>query len=75
MKCNIDDKGRRIRRVNGYACCGAGLALLGAGLARVGPRAKLAGAGSLLIAGGAFQIYESRKGWCVLRAMGVNTPV
>ena len=29
----------------------------------------------VLVAGGAFQIYEGWCGWCVLRAMGIKTPV
>ncbi len=33
----------------------------------------LAVAGS--IAGGSFSIWESRAGWCVVRAMGFKTPV
>jgi uncharacterized membrane protein YccC len=29
----------------------------------------------LVALAGVFAIYESRKGWCVMRAMGVKTPM
>lgn len=28
-----------------------------------------------LTLGGAFAIYEARAGWCVVRAMGIRTPL
>ena len=31
--------------------------------------------GLLMLAGGAFQVFEARAGWCVLRAMGVRTKI
>ena len=27
------------------------------------------------MAGGAFAIYEARAGWCVVRALGIKTPL
>jgi hypothetical protein len=27
------------------------------------------------ILGGAFAIYEARAGWCIVRAMGIKTPL
>lgn len=29
--------------------------------------------GAFLVLAGVFQIFESRKGWCALRAMGIKT--
>jgi len=28
-----------------------------------------------MFAGGALGIYEGRSGWCIARAMGINTPI
>jgi hypothetical protein len=30
---------------------------------------------ALCLVNGPFMIFESRKGWCVLRAMGMKTPI
>ena len=75
MKCNIESKGRRVRQASGYFCSAVGVGLAAAGLATLGPRRALLVGGACLIALGAFQVYEGRKGWCVVRAMGVSTPV
>lgn len=81
MKCNIDDKGRRVRRTGGIVCCVAGAALVAVFLAaRFGVLSAhysyaLPIVGLALLAGGVFQLYEARKGWCALRAMGVKTRV
>jgi uncharacterized membrane protein HdeD (DUF308 family) len=74
MKCNIDDKGRRVRRTGGIVCCVAGVALVIVFLAAHFSYATLL-VGLGLIAGGMFQLFEARKGWCALRAMGVKTRV
>ncbi len=81
MKCNIDEKGRRVRRAGGIVCCVAGAALVIIFLAaryrylsaHYGYPVLLVGLG--LLAGGVFQLYEARKGWCALRAMGMKTRV
>lgn len=74
MRCNIDQGGRRVRRTIGYLCITIGALLL---LAWAIP-----GGGwvawvvtTLLLAAGAFAIFEARRGWCAVRAMGFRTPV
>jgi hypothetical protein len=74
MKCNIDEKGRRVRRAGGIVCCLAGAALVIVFLAAHHSYAILL-VGLALLAAGVFQLYEARKGWCALRAMGVKTRV
>lgn len=72
--CNIGARGRVVRLVGGLLMLAVGLAMtvgLGVGV--------FAGVGGwvmavILLAGGAFQVYEGWAGWCVLRAMGVRTP-
>ena len=75
MQCNIDGKGRIARLICGALTITTGVVLLV--LAGVG---TLAGwwpwvAGGLAVALGAFQVYESWCGWCVMRAMGFKTPM
>ncbi len=74
MTCNIDAKGRAIRRTAGVLCCVLGIILLALALAAHGYRWLFIGIGLTLLAAGLFQLYESRKGWCALRAMGMKTP-
>ena len=74
MQCNIDQKGRRVRMIGGIVCTIGGLVCLGvamAGLAVI----KMVCTGIALLISGAFQIYEARKGWCAIRAMGFKTPI
>tara|TARA_Y100000768_G_C23578670_1_gene496065 strand:+ start:205 stop:435 length:231 start_codon:yes stop_codon:yes gene_type:complete len=72
LTCNINAAGKAARlRVGILAVAGGlGTALLVATgvLPSIG---WIAVAGS--IAGGCFSIWESRAGWCVVRAMGFNT--
>lgn len=74
MQCNIDAKGRAVRRNGGIVCLVLGAVCLGAAYAGVSRRAFV-GAGLGLIAAGLFQLFEARKGWCAVRAMGIKTPV
>jgi hypothetical protein len=73
MQCNIDGRGVRFRRVWGAMNVMVGVVLAGLGLWS-GIWWVWILAGACLLAGG-FAIYESRKKWCVLRAMGVKTKV
>ena len=74
VQCNIDQKGRSVRRNGGLLCLALGAASLGAAYSGVSRRLFL-GAGVCLVLAGLFQLYESRKGWCVIRALGIKTPV
>ena len=75
MKCNLEARGRRLRLITGIACGLAGvvfgLLALVAGLAF--GWFLLGGIG--LLAAGVFQVFEARKGWCIVRAMGIKTPL
>jgi hypothetical protein len=73
MQCNIDQLGRRIRIISGYiSCVGAVLLAIVGLLDRALLFWFLVFAG-LLLASGLFQIFEGKKGWCVVRAMGIKT--
>jgi hypothetical protein len=73
MKCNIDARGRALRRNSGLVCCVLG-GLLVTGTLWDRFFWLFLGTGIVLILAGVFQLYESRKGWCALRAMGIKTP-
>jgi hypothetical protein len=75
MKCNIDARGKRWRLISGVGCSAAGpvLGTLAFALDRGFWGLLIGGAG--LLAGGLFQVFEARKGWCAVRAMGFKTPV
>ena len=75
MQCNIDRTGRRVRFAWGIL-----MLILAAGTAALGwmeivPAAWAWGGGLLFTALGIFGLYEARKGWCAVRAMGIKTPV
>ena len=75
LQCNIDAKGKLLRLINGIALVVVGivLAVFWAVWAQGG---VIAWAVSIvLLAGGAFSIFEARAGWCVLRAMGLRTRI
>jgi hypothetical protein len=74
MQCNIDSRGRMIRRNSGAVCGGLGGLLLIAGTLWGGSSWPWLAVGIALLGAGVFQLYESRKGWCALRAMGIKTP-
>ena len=75
MECNIDQKGRLARLYTGIFAIAVGIALalltyLSGIPATLG---WIAVAGSVF--GGAFAIFEARKGWCIVRAVGIKTPL
>jgi len=74
-ECNIDARGKVARFVGGLA--GVAFSLLLAVLLITDVVAHDFGwyavAGAFF--GGAFAIFEARAGWCVVRAMGVKTPL
>ena len=75
MECNIDAQGKAARFLGGTASVIAGLVL--AALLYTDILAFDLGwyavAGALF--GGAFAIWEARAGWCVVRAIGIKTPL
>ena len=73
LTCNIDQRGRRARLVGGIivGLCGVALIIIGAAINSPG----LLIAGIFLCASGSFMIFEGARGWCVLRALGIKTPM
>lgn len=74
LTCNINSRGRLARLIYGI-----GLIALGIVLAAVWawPQGQVwmwaVSIGCVL--GGAFAVFEARAGWCVIRAMGIKTPM
>jgi hypothetical protein len=71
MQCNIDQRGARYRLV--WGIMNLVVAGVAGGLAvwwHIWWLWIVAGVG---VAGGVLAIYESRKKWCIMRAMGVKT--
>ena len=74
MQCNIDKKGRIARAIWGALCLFAGIAIgIMCLLGKLSP--GFYWATGLLIPAGLFAIYEAKKSWCVVRAMGFKTPM
>ena len=75
MECNIDQKGRLARLYTGIIAIVFGIALALFTYFSVIPATLgwMAVAGSVF--GGAFAIFEARKGWCIVRAIGIKTPL
>lgn len=75
LQCNIDAKGKAVRMAGGVVFVLVGIAMMivlwASSIVGWGPWAVAV----LIILGGGFAIFESRAGWCVLRAMGVNTRI
>jgi hypothetical protein len=74
LQCNIDARGKVIRLIAGLIFLVGGFILL---FAWAWPaRSVLAWTVALVaVAGGAFAIFEARAGWCIVRAMGLKTPM
>ena len=73
LACNIDQRGRRARLIGGGVVDVCGLALLVTGM--VSHSLSLIVVGIFLDITGSFMIFEGARGWCVLRAMGMKTPM
>jgi hypothetical protein len=72
LACNIDARGRAVRRTGGFAVLVVGLALLGVWAVPTGGVCAWMGSCTLVLIG-AFCVFEAWTGWCALRAMGVKT--
>ncbi len=75
MQCNIDAKGKAARLISGIIVMLVGVVLLVLGLLDVIEPNWIYLVAAVVLAAGAFQIYEARAGWCVMRAMGFKTPM
>ena len=74
MQCNIDARGKRLRLINGIVTLAIGLVLVFAWAVPSGTRVAWV-VTILVLASGAFMIWEARAGWCAVRAMGFKTPI
>ena len=72
LQCNIDARGKAVRLVYGVVTAVAGVVLIFV-WARPGGGWIAWTVSLLMLLGGAFAVFESRAGWCVLRAMGFKT--
>jgi hypothetical protein len=72
LTCNIDDKGARVRRVWGVMCLM--IAALLAAMAYWSGTWWLWMIVAVVFGLGVLGLFEARKKWCVMRAMGVKTP-
>ncbi len=73
LVCNIDARGAFARRIWGTA--NLLLAALAAILAWWLATWWLWIIAAVCTVGGLFALYEARKKWCVVRAMGIKTPM
>jgi len=73
MQCNIDHRGARVR-----LWWGIGSLLVAVTLAVIALWRQSVIVGCIATAaavGGGFAIFEARKRWCVLRAVGIKTKI
>tara|TARA_B100001564_G_C20597805_1_gene651120 strand:- start:450 stop:683 length:234 start_codon:yes stop_codon:yes gene_type:complete len=73
--CNIDAKGRLVRFFTGILAILGGftIAILIVKGILSSETYGIIVAGSIV--GGAFAMWEAREGWCVVRALGIKTPL
>ena len=74
LQCNIDSRGRAGRLIKGLVLLAAGVAMLLL-WALPGGSAWAWVATAVVLAGGAFAVFEAWAGWCVVRAMGFKTRI
>jgi hypothetical protein len=74
LSCNIDRQGRRVRRLGGLVMLLIGAVLLAVWAVPAGGACAWTGS-VVLLAAGAFCVFESQTGWCAVRAMGFKTRV
>ena len=75
LECNLDAKGKAARLLGGIASIVGALilaALLATDTIAFGLGWYAVGGA---IFGGAFAIFEARAGWCIVRAIGIKTPL
>ncbi len=75
MQCNIDSRGKAARLIWGIVCVLVGVVLIVLGALQVLAGWWLWALAAVFVLGGAFAIFEARKGWCAVRAMGIKTPM
>jgi hypothetical protein len=73
LECNIDARGKAVRMKLGIRLVFIGLILAALTYFEIIPPTLGWLATAVSFGGGAFTIWESRMGWCVVRAMGFKT--
>ena len=74
LTCNIDSKGKAVLLVWGLLLIVAAVLVAALWAARENTWVPWAVAAALALSG-AFAVFEARAGWCVVRAMGIKTPI
>ncbi|MDB5173379.1 MAG: hypothetical protein JWO87_985 [Phycisphaerales bacterium] len=74
LTCNIDAKGKFVRLIYGIILVAAGASLIYFWALHSGSTLRWT-VSLLCLLGGAFAVFEARAGWCVVRAMGMKTPM
>jgi len=75
MQCNIDAKGKAVRLIWGLVMLLAGVAVAALALAGVVQGWYWWAGVAVLVLSGGLGVFEARAGWCVVRAMGIKTPM
>ena len=75
FECNIDARGKAARMKLGIRLVILSLILATLTYFEIIPATIGWLATAASFSGGAFTIWESRKGWCVIRAMGFKTKI
>ena len=75
MQCNIDQRGRTLRVAAGMVVDGGGVLLVFLAALGIieGTWPYIVGVAAMI--GGSFMLFEGLRGWCVLRALGIRTPL
>lgn len=73
LTCNINRRGRWARAICGAAFIAAAAGMIGSGWPAVDWLRWVLAVGAGLL--GSFQVFEASMGWCVVRAMGRQTPI
>lgn len=73
MQCNIDAKGKAVRLIYGLLMIATGSVIAGLGLAGLVGGWWVWAVTGVLVLLGTFGVFEARMGWCVVRAMGIQT--
>lgn len=75
MECNIGAKGKLARLVTGIMAIGFAMVLGLLIVVGVLSSSLWWYAVASITFGGAFAIFEAKAGWCIVRAIGIKTPL
>ena len=75
LQCNIDHKGKALRLVSGMVSLLLGVILLFLNYFEIISGDILIEFTTFMIVGSSFAIFEGWSGWCLVRALGIRTPI